>query len=555
MSTSQPTSYRDIAQEIAQLAADVDLRWPEQPFVDRFGQSARLDALLGEARAAGQAVPRGAFHPRDALEAVLDWCGRATPRTHLHEVACLLACDELLVPGPTAARPADHVGFSREGYQTRAGARIIVYCHPRPAWRDQSPSPTPVEVMRPVMQSRLRALRYFVLDGGSRARVDRLPELAEVEMQSLANAASLRVGLFPLHGYHALFELVDEVQSHTLGTTVHGYRAHSIIHHGGTFRRFLRCGHPRDPRHYESYIQQLRAVVDTARKLRIDIIVLPELTVDGNGLQCLRERLRSAADTQHPSLIFAGSWHLDRNGRYVNECAILGRDGYDILRPQQKSNHYAFQPRRLFRGVLRRFAGRTFAAGISGADTVGAEWLSHWYAENISLAATHQIIPTPFGVFAVGICADVLPTASTSPFAQVCALPVDWLVVPSYNPVGDATDFMARAKDFARTNGIFLYVNADCTPASIIVRGLVSTVCDTTSGIGRGLVRAFHRILDLFRSPSPEAIVNFPRKQIWSSLTSGLRTPAIVDVRGEGIDGLVVDLRHPSLGGSDAPDR
>jgi predicted amidohydrolase len=556
-------TVRDIELELATLLAAADQGWPTLSFADRFGTSPAFQALLEAARDAGARARALASRPRKALAAILDW-RTVEPPSALRDLAGLIACDEVLTPSNETERANDRVDFDPNGYLLATG-RMVVYCHPRPAWRGGLPRPTPVEAMRPALQSRLRVIRYFVLETSSNIAVRPFREVLDCALG--AAGPQLRIGLFSIRGFHALFQRSTTVKSGPLGALIHGFRAVSVVPHRSILARLTERDVD-DQANRNLYHNAIRRIVDEAQAHQINIVVLPELAVDEGGVEALASRLRNdESDNIYPQLVFAGSWHIDSHGRWANTCSVIDRRGV-VQRRQNKSNHYSFRPRDLIPHFLGRghWAKRLFQAAVVGADLHTTGWMDEWYSEDISLATEFHLVPTPIGVFAIGICADVLPSGSTSPFAQVCALPVDWLVVPSYNPGGDSTDFINRAKDFSRANGIFLYVNADCTVSSIVAQQIVDKL---SAQVGRRARGGTHRLFQAataarewlqrrtskpsivrtvpFRVPTLDAFVSLPWEGPIASWLSGQsNNDAIVNrIQSGEVEGLVVEVRPP----------
>ena len=229
----------------------------------------------------------------------------------------------------------------------------------------------------------------------------------------------LRLGLFSLRGpFETAF-----FHNRALAVGIHGFLAASFG--------------PKEP-----YFARLKQILEVASdpERGVDLLVLPELSVDEEALEWLKSRLGQLAersDRRAPLLTVAGSFHFQsEGGAWLNLCTVLDHTGR-VAWTQAKNIPYPY------RGIFKGAPKSAQKTDIS--------------VEDIEPAQDLWLVPSPLGWLAVAICSDLVPFSTGGPSALL-SLPVDWVFVPSMSAVTDP--FLEVGRELARTGKIVCFANA-----------------------------------------------------------------------------------------------
>jgi hypothetical protein len=222
--------------------------------------------------------------------------------------------------------------------------------------------------------------------------------------------------------------------------------------------------------------EQLKNILRFAISERVNIIVLPELTVAQSGRETVKEFLMSQAYNPVIMMVIAGSYHIkSETGEYVNEAVFFGYDGRYVCGHEGTPEN------------LRYVEWRQRKANAFNLIAKDIEKLRT--AQNSSLQRLSQILPdgttesyemitesreivlmdTPLGRMAVAICRDFIATEFFS-CLQDCR--VDMVFVPAMT--SKLSEFEKRCQDLGRSNqaAVFiansnLFAEEDCPIARI----------------------------------------------------------------------------------------
>ncbi len=113
----------------------------------------------------------------------------------------------------------------------------------------------------------------------------------------------------------------------------------------------------------------LDGLLDACATGRVDILCLPELTVDPGLQRRLQQRLASSSRSARPALVVAGSYHVPVAGRQFNRCHVYDGQG-ELLWHQDKLTPFGTVPggtknpggiEDIDRGERLRFVDASFA--------------------------------------------------------------------------------------------------------------------------------------------------------------------------------------------------
>jgi hypothetical protein len=192
----------------------------------------------------------------------------------------------------------------------------------------------------------------------------------------------------------------------------------------------------------------LGTLLDHARDLPLDLLVLPELVVDLGRREHLASRLPLL---DGPLLgVLAGSTHVTAApGRRHNQAALYGRDGDGVFYPK-KFGYYRATGRELQGAWEHRVFFRE-DPGLAPDGTRYHEWIQRGQALHF--------LDTTLGRVAVLICSDALDPCSGYR-DRIVALRTDVVFVLSMSEKSDR--FAAIAGEWAEAGISTFYVNARC---------------------------------------------------------------------------------------------
>jgi predicted amidohydrolase len=195
----------------------------------------------------------------------------------------------------------------------------------------------------------------------------------------------------------------------------------------------------------------LDRLIDLARDREIDVLVLPELTVDAQALTRLKQRLGTAV---FPHAVVAGSFHVMDGDSRRNRAPILDQNGRTLW-SHDKRGHFRVT------GSQMHAMARLLAPGQPRlfSDTPPSPDRDAEYFEGIQHGDTLHILDAPLGRLAVLICADALDL-SGGYRSLVHAGSIDLLLIIGMS--GKTSDFWRWAEDLRRLRTVVLFVNAGC---------------------------------------------------------------------------------------------
>lgn len=195
----------------------------------------------------------------------------------------------------------------------------------------------------------------------------------------------------------------------------------------------------------------LRALLADAAAAQVDLVVLPELTVDAAGLDALRAALPSPGPW--PLAVVAGSFHVPAEDGTRNLAPVLDEVGGQV---------WAHAKRGFFRvraGHARAMGDATGRPGLFvgplSADLRDDDEL----AEAIVPGSSLQVLDTTAGRVALLVCADLVDHAAELDRA-VAEAGVDLLVVVAMSP--RLRPFLTTTETLRRGGCAVLFVNAGC---------------------------------------------------------------------------------------------
>lgn len=196
----------------------------------------------------------------------------------------------------------------------------------------------------------------------------------------------------------------------------------------------------------------LDELLTQARDHEVDILVLPELTIDTPALTRLQ---RGLGEETFPRAVVAGSFHIAHGETLRNRAPVLGQDGRELW-SHDKRGHFKVTGRQL------RALSRASDSGEPGLflDTLPADHgASEECLEGIHHGDTLQIFDAPIGRVAVLICADALdPRAGYRGLVEEAS--IDLLLIIGMS--AKTADFLRWAEDLRRLRTAVLFVNAGC---------------------------------------------------------------------------------------------
>lgn len=196
----------------------------------------------------------------------------------------------------------------------------------------------------------------------------------------------------------------------------------------------------------------LEAVIEVAAKEEVNLILLPELTVDASA----RSELRNALIDHAPSSLYgvvAGSFHLweggsaadgEPQGPPVNETVFLDRTGASVMVHHKKGR---------FRVSSAKVGPKLFA-------DCSKENLRKEIFEDIRYGSELRLVETSLGRMAILICADAIAADDRGYLPLIRRLRPDLLLIVS---MSDETEpFEAFAEEMSRYWIGTVFVNAHC---------------------------------------------------------------------------------------------
>ncbi|MCP4655719.1 MAG: protein kinase [bacterium] len=258
------------------------------------------------------------------------------------------------------------------------------------------------------------------------------PRAPLVKASGLAAAAgAFRIALCPLRGsFHPRFELVGEDQS--------SFRIHQ--------------GDPMVDR--EDLSRHLKDVLRAASDADVKMVILPELTVDGDSRRELVEELCDRPRARRPYGLLAGSFHLWSDGdQPVNEAVLYGIDGERMM------SHRKMGRFRLSSASLPQIARKFFVKG----EAVAAEPPcppDGEIVEDICEGRSLRFLDTSLGRLAILICADAIEPETGGYRDVVAALRPDLVLLVAMSPKTGPFDDFIRRMAVERIGTLF--VNAAC---------------------------------------------------------------------------------------------
>lgn len=285
----------------------------------------------------------------------------------------------------------------------------------------------PLGFYRPRLQDQLFSLRFAASPfAGREVRFEEpLSYLTRQQFEDRWSEENpcLRLGLFSIRRPGEKPFVTHFVDTRELAKSIRGFRATSI-----------------EPT--AEYLSRLEHILDVSSHPEhgVDILVLPELSINGEGLNLLQRQLgelAGRADRQTPLLTVAGSFHFEQEpGIWRNLCTVLDHRGH-LAWTQAKAIPYP---------AFGAFSGTPESAGPTQVSI-----------EDIEPSRELSIVPSPLGWLAVAICSDLVPFSTGGP-TPLLFLPVDWVFVPSMSGVTDP--FLEVGRELARTGKIFCFANA-----------------------------------------------------------------------------------------------
>jgi predicted amidohydrolase len=194
----------------------------------------------------------------------------------------------------------------------------------------------------------------------------------------------------------------------------------------------------------------LDTLLDLARDQELDVLVLPELTVDAQALAQLERRLHAVT---FPHTVVAGSFHV-MDGQVRRNRALILDQGGRTLWSHDKRGHFRVTSRQMQAMAQPSTTGqpRLFvSAPPAGHDAQ--------YVEGIHHGDTLHILDASLGRIAVLICADALDPSSDYR-RLVESGSVDLLLIIGMSP--KTSDFWRWAEELGRLRTAVLFVNAGC---------------------------------------------------------------------------------------------
>jgi len=243
----------------------------------------------------------------------------------------------------------------------------------------------------------------------------------------LAREESFRVALCPLAGeFHPHFEIRED-------------GARFCVHRSRPMA---------DPASLKKHLDLL---LEAACRQRVDLMLLPELTVDGASRDYVAERLDERA-AEHPQAMVPGSFHFWSAGepRPVNEARLFDSLGAELL-THRKAGRFRITPRHV------RDAPHFFRH-CAHVRNDGA--LCDDIFEDIDRTASLEFLDTSLGRLAVAICADGIDHEQNTLHDAIRAIQPDLVLIASMSV--KTGPFEQLAADLAQLGIGTLMVNAAC---------------------------------------------------------------------------------------------
>lgn len=260
------------------------------------------------------------------------------------------------------------------------------------------------------------------------ARRVRIDDPIRVPLVYDSGRSDFRIALCPLIGEaHPLLTLTDE---------------------GGRFHVF-----PGEPMHKpELLMASLSTLVEEAARQNVQLLVLPELTIDLAAREHLRACLSTLVSGSLMGLV-AGSFHVwSQNARLpINESLLYDHSG-ELLLAHHKRGRFRMTPEDFnaaapFFRACERFRSHP-------------ELLRREIFENIDQGSSLQFLETALGRLVLLICADAIEPDERGFIPVVERLRPDLLLVVSMSPATERFEELAEA--MARFDIGTIFVNASC---------------------------------------------------------------------------------------------
>ncbi len=323
------------------------------------------------------------------------------------------------------------------------------------------------------------------------------------DIGGLAREESFRVALCPLEGeFHPHFEIREE----------------------GT--RF--CIHQPSPMAAQAALERhLNLLLEAACRQQVDLILLPELTVDSVSLDHIRKQLNTRL-AEYPRAIVPGSFHFweDEEPRPFNGTRLLDSLGAELL-SHRKAGRFRITPEHVARAP-HFFRCCTHVAG-------GGVLCDPIY-EDIDRTASLQFLDTSLGRLAVAICADGIDHEQNTLYDAVRTLRPDLVLIVSMS--FKTRRFEDLAEQLALLGIGTLMVNAAC-------------VCDSTAAPAPMLAIADLALPDLpglpatrirWRAGNADAEFFDRDRETWDPTKPGSASATDWLAAGEQRLGLILDL-------------
>jgi len=172
---------------------------------------------------------------------------------------------------------------------------------------------------------------------------------------------------------------------------------------------------------------ELEAILGACAEQRVDVLCLPELTVDGGVLSDLARMLAIENASEHPALVVAGSRHAGDGTRRRNRCTVLDGRGEVLF------THDKIVPFKITRAAAEAM-GSDVCAKL-GIDERGGY-------EDVDAGTELPLVDAPLGRLATPICLDFCGTELRDLMAE-CG--VNLLLVPAMTARMDP--FRQRARE------------------------------------------------------------------------------------------------------------
>lgn len=211
------------------------------------------------------------------------------------------------------------------------------------------------------------------------------------------------------------------------------------------------CIHRPKPMAAQEKLQgHLELLLEAASEQRVDLLLLPELTVDSDSFDHVVERLAQRA-AEHPRAIVPGSFHVWVDGeRPFNETRLLDGLGGELL-THRKAGRFRITPEHVARSPHFFRHCPHVRSGGALADSI---------PEDIDRTASLEFLDTSLGRLAVLICADGIDLGPNTLYDVLRDLRPDLTLIVSMSFKTEPFDRLAE--DLARLGIGSVMVNAAC---------------------------------------------------------------------------------------------